>query len=195
MFMKLLSKIAIVFVLVMTSKMALAIPMDYSFDVDFFCCRTGVTGTSAPVNVKLDGFIGSGLETFTPQAGNLLAFTFTFAGVSYDIFVDGFYPQSPRITMLDGELVELRYSTPYNSVTQKPIVIFNLLIAPLFGIDLNGVEIRIPDGLPSPAGAGRINRDSWAVADIAVPAPGTLALFGFGLAGLGISRRKRGTRG
>ena len=59
--------------IVFMSGMAAAAPVDYTFNVYF---DGGGPAGAVPVNVSLDGVTGTGIETFTPGLGNLLAFDF-----------------------------------------------------------------------------------------------------------------------
>jgi hypothetical protein len=180
MILNLLKKIAVVCMIAMASKIAVAMPMDYSFDVDFF--SGSLRGTSAPVYVTLDGVLGVGFETFTHEVGNLNAFDFTFSGITYDMTLAEGYPRWPRIVLSNGILVSLSYAT--FATPQKPGVIMSVSQGPSGTSSF--VTIRDTN---DETDRGRIS--NWAPVKNTVPAPATLALFGLGLAGLGWSRSKK----
>ena len=172
------NNIAVVCVLALMSKAAVAMPMDYTFDVIF---DTGpVAGQTESVFVTLDGVTGVGVETFTPLTG-MLAFSFSFGGFDFDIFDDRDYPVSPAVVLRDAALDAVDYFTDSS-------VVPSARIQARVGFS-NDVAF---DVFPQGVSTGDVAFNSWReVESEEVPAPGTIALFALGLMGLGLQRRKR----
>lgn len=91
--------------LVFMSGMAAAAPVDYTFNVYF---DGGGPAGAVPVNVTLDGVTGTGIETFTPSLGNLLAFDFDQVR-TFGITNDEAFPTAPLIALADGALTDINY--------------------------------------------------------------------------------------
>jgi hypothetical protein len=178
--MRYLSKIAAACVLALMSKVAVAMPMDYTFDVDFTTLE--LMGTSAQVAVTLVDVLGTGLETFRPSDGNLTAFNFVFNGVSFTVNDELEFPLRPEVTLVDGELSGIGYGGTVDGA-----------FAGLTGEGLQGTnpfnDVQFVGSEKD--GRGQIDVDSFARVPATVPAPATLALFGLGLTSLGWSRRKK----
>ena len=166
-------------VLALGAVTANALPMAYSFEVDFTSGNLG--GTSSRVDVTLDGVVGVGPETFFPGAGNLLAFDFTFGADAFSLPHEFSYPFGPSVRLRDGELLSVYW-------------------VPEFG-DPTATLFYFPEGTPpnnqvmyvSASGTlseGVIDGSSWG-AVTAVPAPASLTLFAAGAIGFGWSTGKR----
>jgi hypothetical protein len=176
-----------------------AMPMNYTFDVNF--TNGPIQGTSSTVYVTLSDVDGTGTETFDTLDGSLLAFDFNFGGVDFslsDVAVD----MGPRLTLVDGLLTEIG---PIDTTSLWALfVVFNDDPFP----PAWDAKFFNPAIITNAAGNFRICGEptctfrplfstfpygyeaSWARVG-AVPSPATLSLFGLGLVGLGINRRKR----
>ena len=167
--------------LVIASSKAVAIPVDYTFDVSF-----NGSGT-VPVSVTLDGVTETGVEIFRPAFGNLLAFDFTFSGQSFSASDASTFTATPLIGLENGQLAEIVY------MGRKTI---------LGGRISYSANIELDDQTNSTAyvvvapgqfnfSRGEVAPQTWTRVSAPVSAPATIALFGLGLAGLGLERARR----
>jgi hypothetical protein len=179
--MKLLRKVTAVCVLAFMSKVAVAMPMDYTFEVNFI--GGPLSGVTETVFVTIDGVTGAGIEDFFPTSLTrpMLSFDFMFGGVAFAMTDEVDYPSFPLLRLTAGILTGVDYTAQVSEGGGS--------------LDLSGFENRVNF---SPAGndtsAGLVDTRSWAEAPGGdVPTPATLALFGLGLISLAIHRRKRQT--
>jgi hypothetical protein len=175
--MKVLKNFAAACVLAVLSNMAVALPIEYRFDVDY---TTGyLAGISVPVFVTLEGVSGTGAEVFRERLGNLLGFRHKIGGVTLDLWDvrENRFPP-PTIRLRNGNLVAVEGSFEFFSFSTT------------FAFNSQGNYVgswdRYFDG-----STGQVNVASWTGPATAVPAPATHALLALGLAGLGVYRRKR----
>jgi hypothetical protein len=177
-------KLTAIFIFATLSASAFATPIVYTFDVDF---QSGpLAGSSAPILVTLDGVLGTGAEDFSPGDGNMLAFSFVFDSTAFSILDDRAYPSYPRISLLDGNPTLIDYAGLVDSdvsfIYVNPMTGFNLASIGRFGSTVADSE-------------GTIDLESWRVASSGVPVPATIAIFGLGLACMGVVRRQPSRHG
>ena len=175
------NNIAVVCVLALLSKAAVAMPMDYTFTVIF---DSGpLAGQAEDVFVTLDGVTGVGFEGFDPGTG-LVAFDFNFGGTAFSITDDRNYNIGPIISLFDGALSFIEYL----SSDFKAGIFYDR--DPVLGF--NQVDYEPAGVFDADTSTGQVLEDTFAkVPNSDVPAPGTIALFALGLIGLGLQRRKR----
>ena len=104
--MKTIRRLGLLFFLSLAPVAGMAIPMDYSFDVDW--TSGGLAGTSTTVYVTLDSLSGSGEEIFTPSdspPGQLFSLETTVYGLLYTAADD-----APYLRFISGSLVEFNYT-------------------------------------------------------------------------------------
>lgn len=162
--------------------MAVAIPIDYTFDVYF---DGGGPGGAVPVNVTLDGVTGTNIETFSPGMGNLLAFEFAYLGQTYGITDDSAFPAAPLIALEDGALTDIAY------MGRKALLGGRITLSAFIELSdqVNSTTYaRVGPGLFTFT-SGEVAPDTWRRVSAPITTPATFALFCLGLAGLGIARR------
>ena len=180
--MRLVRNILAVCVITLMSRVAVAIPMNYTFDVQF--TDGPLAATQATVAVTLADVLGTGFERFSPDGtlgGTLIAFDFMFGGVSFSMIDDAGFDEYPQINLFDGRLEGVDFLTDFDDFPYVEMI--------FSGLDSeNYVEFDISEESVS---EGIILVQTWSRTDVSVPAPGTLFLFGVALAGLGLQRSKR----
>ena len=182
--MKYMGKLTAIFVFATLSASAFATPMVYTFDVDF---QSGpLAGSSTPILITLDGVLGTGAEDFSPGDGNMLAFSFVFGSTAFSITDDRAYPSYPRISLLDGTPTLIDYAGLVGA--DVSLIYFN----PMTGFNQASIG---PFGSAVADSEGTIDVESWRVASASVPVPATIALFGLGLACMGVVRRQPSAHG
>lgn len=165
---------------------SLALPMDYSFDVDWTSGPLSVSTDT--VFVTLDGVIGTGPEVFGVGTG-LLAFDLSVGG---DVFsIADVAATGLSLTLVDGVLTRVGGVGEFN-VGQLRNAEFSII-----GFIGSSGSVSIDDNNDFTSGSGGgINFSTFTtVTVVPVPSPATLALFVLGLVGLGVSRRKRKIHG
>jgi hypothetical protein len=178
--MKLLRMATLFCVLAVMSKVAVAVPMDYTFDVNF--TSGPLSGVTETVFVTIDGVTGAGLEIFRPDSASkpILAFDFMFGGVAYSMTDDFGYPSFPQLRTDAGSLTSVYYDSSDATA--------------FIGLLAGGVGSVVWEDSDLDVSIGAVLNDTWASAtDTDVPTPATLALFGLGLISLAIHRRERVT--
>ena len=151
---------------------SLAMPMDYTFEIDF---TTGtLAGTIATVFVTLDGVTSGATEWCEVGSSGcrLEVFDFTFGTDSFSIWND--ITSSPVVFLTGGVLSGASFRVQED---ERPFA------------QINFTQVSYKDSSDVES-TGTVDLTSWALVEN-VPAPATLALFGLGLAGLGWSRRKQ----
>ena len=179
--MRLVRNILAVCVITLMSQVAVAIPMKYTFDVQF--TDGPWAATEATVAVTLAGVLGTGFEGFNPDGaldGTLLAFDFTFGGVVFSMTDDEDFGEYPQIGLFDGGLDFIDF---LSSEVLFPFASICLRCESENTVVFASGEESVSEGI--------VLEQTWSRTDVSVPAPGTLFLFGVALAGLGLQRSKR----
>jgi hypothetical protein len=159
-----------------------AMPMDYTFEVDF--TSGALFGTSAPVSVTLSGVTNVGEERCSADEFDSFsdclveAFDFTFGTDTFSKW-DAVTAGNVTVYLSDGTFGGAGFRTGLFNNGEP-------------GVNMTGHSVIYRD-TNSLESAGVVDLSSWAKVPAQVPAPATLVLFGLGLVGLGISRRKRKT--
>jgi hypothetical protein len=154
----------------------LTVPSDraHATPIFFDMVLTGASGPDAGAvgsgsfSIESTLFDGVGVDVYSASDGSIISFDVDFNGDSFSISDATGFPSSPNITFTDGAITQINYAT----------VCFGCIG---LGID-NFTYFNGTDTTPT-QGPMTITRS--------VPEPGTLALFGIGLAGLGAMRRRR----
>ncbi|MCX2983415.1 PEP-CTERM sorting domain-containing protein [Halieaceae bacterium IMCC14734] len=166
-----------------------ATPMDYALDIDW--TSGGLSGTSSTIFLTLDELTSTSYVVFKPgdAAGSEL--------VSFEVTIDG---------LTFTEASETEYAGAYQARVGFLADMLDFIDytgrgpGTLLSIDFVDAGSKVNRVLYTEIGAneiiGVIDASSLAPVDrVDVPVPATLALFGLGLVGLGITRRKRETHG
>ena len=181
--MRLVRNILAVCVITLMSQVAVAIsiPVNYTFDVQF--TDGPWAATEATVAVTLAGVLGTGFEGFNPDGdlgGTLLAFDFTFGGGVFSLTDDEDFGEYPQIGLFDGGLDFIDF---LSSEVLFPFASICLRCESENTVVFASGEESVSEGI--------VLEQTWSRTDVSVPAPGTLFLFGVALAGLGLQRSKR----
>lgn len=146
-----LYRFLLVIALSTTASTAQAIPLDFSFKVDWDAGF--LLGSSSTVFVTLEGYTGTGLEVFRPGGEGLLAMSTTVDGMFFSELDDLDYPILPQIQLVDGGLIGSAFHTavPYELVINTGGASYSTPTSGLAQGDIDTASFRLVESIPLPA--------------------------------------------
>jgi hypothetical protein len=182
--MKLLNSIAVFFVFLTMSAATVALPTDYTFDVNF---TSGGPSAPVPVYVTLEGVTGNDIEIFRPNLNNILKFEFTFSSDTFEMTDNPTFPSLPLIQLEDGSLTGIQFMGRQSALGGRITTNGNIELTD----QLNSIAYVIVSPGRVSFAFGEVAPETWRRIAAPVPAPATFALVALALTALSVRRRKK----